>query len=302
MRWPLHQTAVGVSYSEHTAAFVEVNRELVDFLEVPFELLLKAPDRIEEVLSSAPVLIHCASLSLAGNVPPSGALVDRLGELIARTKTPWVGEHLAFVCCEARYSGGSAHEALVAVTNDEEDDGVRYDVGFTVSPQMTSEVADRVTTAVDKYETRFGLPILLENSPLYFSMPGSNLSQVEFIGKICKNRPRQRLLLDLVHLEITCHNENLCLLDTLCDLPLDRVDEVHLSGHSEGDVWWDDHSSPIREETFDLLDALLKRCCPKAVTLEYNWGTQVPAEVILRDLERVKRMLGAEPNGWNPNW
>ena len=158
---------------------------------------------------------------------------------------------------------------------------------------MSPAVVRRVTTAIDKYERELDVPLIVENSPLYFSMPGSTLSQVEFINQICSSRTKQRLLLDIVHLEITCQNLSLDPLGILEKLPLDRVDEVHLSGYSKDrDLCWDDHASAARESTFTLLNALLSRCAPKAITLEYNWNADFPTDIVRRDVNRVRQLVG----------
>lgn len=285
-------TAVGVSYSDYIVELVSTEPHFADYVEVPFELLMRAPAVLGNVLSHAPVILHCASLSLAGNRPAPLPLVQQLRQYACESRTPWIGEHLAFLRCggpdclsSLQSTGGSNAPAVHPDTQE-------YDVGYTVSPQMTPEIAQRTADVIGRYEEQLGIPLVVENSPVYFSMPGSSLSQTDFINCLCDARPTQRLLLDIVHLQITCANFGLEPRATLQALPLERVDEIHISGHSqELDLCWDNHSRAADESTFDLLRLTLSRCTPKAITLEYNWGSTIPVEILKRDVARVRGLI-----------
>ena len=100
------------------------------------------------------------------------------------------------------------------------------------------------------------------------------------------------LLLDLAHLAITCGNLGLDPASVLDGLPLERVVEVHLSGLSrQSDMMWDDHSDGAPPVVFMLLERLLSRSRPKAITLEYNWDRDFSTDVFHRDLERVRDLV-----------
>jgi uncharacterized protein (UPF0276 family) len=74
-------------------------------------------------------------------------------------------------------------------------------------------------------------------------------------------------------------------------LPLERVVEIHLSGMKLADgIVWDDHSVPAPPEMFDLLEQVMRRSRPRALTMEYNWEA-VPHNVILSHLERARNIL-----------
>jgi uncharacterized protein len=279
--------AIGVAYSDHVFDLISNQPDLADFVEVPFEMLVRSPTVLKDVVEHKPIVLHCASLSLAGNRPPPPELLHKLKQLATDTKTPWIGEHLAFIRCGAPASG---HDALVSAqgTGTTAD---QYDVGYTVSPQLSEQVAQRVLDAIERYECDLDAPLIVENGPLYFPVPGSTFSQVDFIRHLCSCRPAQRLLLDIAHLEITCNNFGADAREALLQLPLDRVDEIHISGYSqELSVWWDNHSRAAQESTFELLRLALSRCSPRAITLEYNWGASVPFERLHADLERVRSM------------
>jgi uncharacterized protein (UPF0276 family) len=83
-------------------------------------------------------------------------------------------------------------------------------------------------------------------------------------------------------------------------VPLDRIMNIHMAGGRWIDGQYHDlHDTQIDEAVWDLLDDVLSRACPRAITLEYE--TQAlfcdgvtldpvrTTEVILADLERARR-------------
>lgn len=263
------RTAVGLAYSGHALRVISEHPQLSDYVELPFEQFARDPDA-GSLRDEIPIVLHCASLSMAGATPPTTETVERLDHWVRHTRTPWVGEHLAFI-----------REG-------------EHNVGFTVNPQFSPEVLDRVVAAIDKWSRRLDCPILLENGPVYVELPGGTMSQMQFLTEVCARLDSAYLLVDLSHLLITCRNLELDPHAALESLPLDRVVEVHLSGlRQEGGVWWDDHARPAPDEEFDLLARLLRTTKPSAITIEYNWGNQFPVDMLRRDFGRVRDLVAA---------
>jgi len=282
--------AVGLSYSPFAERIVANDPACVDYVEVPFEQLIHTPG-VLALGERVPLVLHCASLSIAGNAPPSPALVEQLTGFIGSTRTPWLGEHLAYVRADGVWREIAEHPALIGP---ESPGGQPFNVGYTVSPQLSEPVLDRVLERVRAWTRRFDVPVLLENGPIYFEMPGSTMSQFDFIRALCGRSDDVRLLLDLAHLAITCENLHVDPHDALSRLPVDRVVEVHLSGISrESDVTWDDHSDGAPPIVFALLEQLLDAASPRAITLEYNWDNDFPADVLMRDCRRVRDLVAA---------
>jgi hypothetical protein len=285
------RTAVGLSYSAFAERVVSERSEPIDFVEIPFEQLVHTPQAVR-LREKVPLLLHCASLSIAGNSPPAPSLVSRLLECIGQTATPWLGEHLAYVRADGVWREVAEHPALLAGTDATDVSATPFNVGYTVSPQMSGPILDRVLDRTLEWRSRLGLPVLLENGPVYFPMPGSTMSQLEFIRRLCSRSEHVLLLLDLAHLAITSRNLDLDADAVLDALPLDRVVEVHLSGISQqADAAWDDHSDAAPPIVFKLLDRLLRRTSPRAITLEYSWDHDFPPDILHRDLDRVRDLV-----------
>ena len=270
------RTQIGLAYGPGFEEFIASNSGVIDYVEIPFEQLRQTP-QLENIQEQLPVVLHCASLSVAGSIPPSPATVGALAERAARTRSPWIGEHLAFVSADG--------------INEEPDrDLTPTNLTYTLCPQLSEETVERVVENIAAFKEIFPVPLILENSPQYFEIPGSTMSMVDFVSEVA-SRTQTGLLLDLSHFAITSLNMKVDALKELERLPLERVVEIHLSGYNEQeDVVWDDHAAPAPPLVFDLLERIVRRVRPKALTLEYNWLT-FPATLLLSHIERSRNLL-----------
>jgi uncharacterized protein len=269
-------TSLGLAHGPGILDFMDRNPGYVDYIEIPFEQLRHNPSlgSIQEV---APVILHCASMSVAGFIPPSPETTDAISLETARTKTPWIGEHLAFVSADG--------------INEEADrDTTPTNLTYTICPQLSEEAVERVALNMSVLRPKFSAPIILENSPQYFPIPGSTMGMTDFVAMVASQCDTD-LLLDLSHFMITSINTGVNAPKEIEKLPLERVVEIHMSGMNLQDgIVWDDHAVPAPPEMFDLLAQVMKRAHPRALTLEYNWEA-LPNAVIVSHLERARNIL-----------
>lgn len=266
--------AVGLAYGPTVPGFLESHPGVADYVEIPFELLRHAPQAasIQECL---PVVLHCASMSLAGFVPAEAATLDAIGCEARRTRTPWIGEHLAFLSADALESGPPT------------------ELTYTVSPQLSEATVEQVAQNMARLAPHFDVPLIVENSPQYFAVPGSTMTMTEFVTAVAE-RCGAGLLLDLSHFLITACNTGTDAMHDIERLPLERVVEIHLSGMSvQSGVAWDDHAAPASGAVFALLERVLRRARPRAVTLEYNWSPHFSHTVLEQHFGRVRALLAA---------
>jgi uncharacterized protein (UPF0276 family) len=272
--------AIGLAYGSLVHRVLDANPALIDYVEIPFEQLRHAPEtaRIQENL---PAILHCASLSMAGFVPPSQDTVASVADAAARMRTPWLGEHLAFISADPP-------PGEPGLPDEQENDTT---LTYTVCPQYSEETVQQVIRNLEAVRARLPMPIILENSPQYFEIPGSTMRMADFVSKVL-NACDIGLLLDLTHFMITCFNTGASPQEELRRMPLDRVLEVHMSGLTvQSGVAWDDHASSAPEEVFDLLPLIAERCSLRALTFEYNWSPNLPLPVIQRQVERARDIL-----------
>jgi uncharacterized protein (UPF0276 family) len=271
-------TAIGLALGPIVPDFIAANPQLVDYVEIPFEQLRHSPEA-GDIQNEIPVILHCASMSVAGFVSPEHQTLDAIAREATRTKTPWIGEHLAFITANALESEGDNSKAPTTLS-------------YTVCPQLSEETIERVAGNLNTLRSHFDVPLILENSPQYFAVPGSTMTMTEFIAATLE-RCEAGLLLDLTHFLISMLNTGQNAEKEIEHLPLESLVEVHISGlNVQSGVVWDDHATPATEPVFGLLDRVLKRTRPLAVTVEYNWSPSFPLATLARHIERVHEMVG----------
>jgi uncharacterized protein len=273
--------SVGIAYSPLTAHFLRRHPDAIDHVEIPFELLQCRP-QVLGIGEQKPLILHCASLSIAGSVPPPQSTLSAIREWVRRTRTPWLGEHLSFITAEREQAGQFA---------DEYAPGEPYNIGYTVCPPFNNATLDIVLTSIERAELQFDVPMLLENPPIYFAVPGSTMTQIEFLGKLCR-QSSILLLLDLAHLFITSQTMGFEPLAAIDSLPLGRITEVHISGvDEEAGGHWDNHARRAPDIEFEMLSAVLEAAPVKAITLEYNWSSRFPEATLLGEIDKTRQIV-----------
>lgn len=266
---------VGLAYGPGVPGLIERNPGLVDHVELTFELLRHDPS-VMAAGKIAPIILHCASMSIAGFVPPSADTLAAIAQHADRTNTPWIGEHLAFISADALDRGAALHEPTTLT--------------YTVCPQLSEEVLQRVCDNLAKFQARFSMPLIVENSPQYFAIPGSTMSIVDFTAEVHR-RSGVGMLLDLTHFMISAMNMGFDPKKEIARLPLEHLVEMHLSGLDvQSDTAWDNHANLADEPIFELAEIVLERTRPRAVTFEYNWAPDLPDGILIDQIERIRRM------------
>jgi uncharacterized protein (UPF0276 family) len=155
---------------------------------------------------------------------------------------------------------------------------------------MNSRTAARTVKHLRHYCSQFYVPLLIENSPIYFRMPSSNMAQSEFISQIL-GECEAGLLLDLAHLLISAETMGFDVETELTKYPLEKLVEVHISGiDRQFDGVWDNHANRAPGIVYRLLEDVLCQARPKAVTLEYNWSVRFPRSVLREEVAKVREV------------
>jgi uncharacterized protein (UPF0276 family) len=266
---------IGLAYGPGVPELIKRNPGLIDYVELPFELLRHDPSAIEaEAL--APLVLHCASMSIAGFVPPSDDTLNAIAILADRTNTPWIGEHLAFISADPLHPGAALHDPTTLT--------------YTICPQLSEEVLQHACNNISQLQGRFASALIVENSPQYFEIPGSTMSIVDFTIEVHR-RSKVGMLLDLAHFMISAMNMKFDPKTEMRRLPFEHLVEVHVSGLDfQSGTAWDDHAGIADESTFELMQIVLNRAKPRAITFEYNWAPTLAEEIIVSQIERTRAM------------
>src|SRR6478672_12159565 len=186
-------------------------RPRVDWFEVISENFMVPggnPRRVlREVRAHYPVVMHGVSLSLGSTDPLDPKYLDELAQLAAEVEPAWVSDHL----CWGSYGGHQSHDLLP----------------LPYTEEALAHVAERVLAVQDKLKRQ----ILVENVSSYVSYRHSTMGEHEFLAALCE-RADCGLLLDVNNVFVSAHNHNFTPRAFLDGLPVGRVRQIHLAGHS----------------------------------------------------------------------
>ena len=206
-------------------------------------------DNLTRLQAAYPVVPHGVSMSL-------GDAVDldherRLLSLLARLNPPWFSDH----ACWTGHAGVNTHDLLP----------------LPYTEDVLNHVSDRIKRAQD----RSGRLFAVENVSSYLSYRGSTMPEAEFVAALCE-RADCALLLDVNNVFVSSVNHGFEPEGYINTLPLDRVVQVHLAGHSIRDGFrLDTHDHPVCAEVWALYAALIRTIGPVSTLIE--WDDQLPS-------------------------
>jgi uncharacterized protein (UPF0276 family) len=100
------------------------------------------------------------------------------------------------------------------------------------------------------------------------------------------------LLLDVNNIFVSATNHGFDALAFLDGVPVDRVRQIHLAGHSQGQgLLIDTHDSPVRAEVWALYAMAVSKLGPVATMIERD--DHIPPLVDLLDELSTARAIGA---------
>jgi uncharacterized protein len=209
------------------------------------------PAALEQVLERHAIVAHGLTLSLGSEREPDPDFVRALRRELERLRSPWHSDHLSF-----SFAGQRMHHELLPL---------RFD----------HATAQRVADRLRRLEDALGLPMVIENVTYYCHPGRREMSEPEFIAAVLE-KSGARLLLDVNNVYVNAQNHGFEALDFLRQMPLERVVEIHVAGHSPSrwGMLIDTHGAPVAPPVHELLTWVLERTGPVPVLLERD--NQVP--------------------------
>jgi uncharacterized protein len=190
---------------------------------------------LEKLREYFPIVLHGVSLSIGSIDPISIDYLRAVKSLKDRIQPAWVSDHL----CWTGVNGQNLHDLLPL--------------------PFTREAIDHVVARIDQVQTYLGSPMLFENVSSYLTFTSSEMTEWEFLSEISR-RSGCGLLLDLNNVYVSSVNHGFDPLQFLRGIPVDRVRQFHLAGHSVSQgVLIDTHDQPISEPVWQLYRAALAR-------------------------------------------
>jgi uncharacterized protein (UPF0276 family) len=241
----------------------------VSFFEISPENYMRRggyfPAALERISERYRFLTHGLTLSVGAVDPFDAGYMAELGDFIASTGAPFHSDHLCFSGSDGRM----LHDLLP----------------LPLSRAAAVHVAARIREA----QGRLGLPFAIENITHYLIPGAPSLGEAEFIGEVLL-RSDATLLLDVNNVYVNAQNYGFDPIAFLRQLPLDRVVQLHIAGHTrseEDDVIIDTHGADVIPEVLDLCAWVIERTGPLPVVLERDHNLP-PLDDLLVEVARVE--------------
>jgi uncharacterized protein (UPF0276 family) len=259
----------------HYADFLCEAREQapqVDWLEaisdnfmVPGGKPLRMLDAIRE---RYPMALHGVALSIGSVNGPDEAYLRQLKALVDRVDPLWVSDHL----CWTGVHGRQLHDLLPL--------------------PYTDEALSVVVRNVRRVQDVLGRRLVLENVSSYVAFAQSRLTEWDFLSAVSEQADCL-LLVDVNNIHVSAMNHGFDALAYLERLPAERVQQVHLAGHTDhGDHLIDTHDHPVADPVWALYRQACQRFGPVATMIERD--DRIPPVQELIDELGQARVISAE--------
>lgn len=241
----------------------------VDFIEVISENYMVDGGRplriLEQVREKHPVIIHGVSMSIGSAGGLDTEYLTKLKRLEQRIDPLWVSDHL----CWTRTSAHNSHDLLPL--------------------PLTEEALSAVCDNIDHAQSFLGRPMLFENPSSYLTFPEDELSEWEFMSEMAR-RTGCYLLLDVNNIYVSAQNHGFSAEDYLAGLPLDRVRQIHLAGHTPGEIIIDTHDREVCDDVWALYAKAMSMIEQPVATMIERDDKIPPLPELLTELGQAQKL------------
>ncbi|MGO9428324.1 MNIO family bufferin maturase [Rhodoblastus sp.] len=239
----------------------------VDWFEVISENYMTPGGRplaiLERIRADYPIVMHGVSLSLASTDPLDLGYLRALKRLADRFQPEWISDHL----CWTGVHGVNLHDLLP----------IPY----------TFEALAHVVERIKRIQDFLGRRIAIENVSSYVAFAESEMNEWSFIREMAE-RSDCWLLLDVNNVFVSGFNHDFDEAEFIDAIPVERVVQFHLAGHTEHVTHKiDTHDQPICEKVWSLYERACRRFGRISTMIERD--DNFPAfEELLAELDRAR--------------
>ncbi|OAI49143.1 hypothetical protein AYO45_03300 [Gammaproteobacteria bacterium SCGC AG-212-F23] len=223
--------------SQHYETILE-KKPKIDWFEILTENYLvpggKPLHYLDRIREHYPLVMHGVSLSIGSTDKLDTTYLQEVKNLAKRIEPAWVSDHL----CWTGVNGKNLHDLLPL--------------------PYTEETINHVANRIQQVQEFLGQQLLIENVSSYLTYQHSEMTEWEFFAAIAK-KADCLLLLDVNNVYVSSVNHHFDPLDYIHHLPVERIYQIHLAGHSrQGHYIIDTHDAPVPAEVWDLYANTLK--------------------------------------------
>ena len=272
LRYPALGFGLGLR-KEHYQRILET-RPAINWFEILTENYLvpggKPLHFLDRIREHYPLVMHGVSLSIGSCDALNKDYLKQVKDLAERIEPHWISDHL----CWTGLNGVNAHDLLP----------------LPYTEKALTHVVDRIQQVQDF----LGCRMLIENVSSYLTYTDSVMTEWEFLSEIAE-RADCLILLDINNIHVSAVNHGFNSREYLNAIPVERVQQFHLAGHSKyDDHIIDTHDAPIIEPVWDLYASACKRFGDVSTMIERD--DNIPElEVLLAELDRARNIANSLP-------
>jgi uncharacterized protein (UPF0276 family) len=244
----------------------------VDWFEIISENFMVDGGRplhvLDGILERYRVVQHGVSMYFGSAQPADREHLRRLKDLVKRTKTPWLSDHLCWGSVDGTYS----HDLLPL--------------------PYTWEAVEATSARVREVQEFLEIPVAVENVSSYAEFTDSEMTEWEFLQEVVE-RADCGILLDVNNIYVSAMNHEFDPMTYVNAVPAERVAQIHIAGHSRYEKYiLDTHDHPVIEPVWDLYARAVERCGATPTLLE--WDDRIPSfEEVHNEALKAQRYLDA---------
>lgn len=224
---------------------------------------------LDRIRAEYPLALHGVAMDLGGSDALDADYLKSLRALVQRVEPLWVSDHL----CWNGVDGVNLHDLMP----------------LPYTEAALKHLSDRISRVQDA----LGRQILIENVSSYLSYAADEMEEWTFLATLAE-RADCLILLDVNNVYVSSRNHGFDPLTYLAAIPVARVKQMHLAGHSDcGDYLIDTHDAPVCDAVWALFSEAVRRFPGVHTMIERD--DNIPPLAELLDELAIARKLATAP-------
>jgi len=206
---------------------------------------------LDAILERYRVVQHGVSMYFGNSERPNKPQLRKLKQLVKRTNTPWLSDHLCWGSVDGTYS----HDLLPM--------------------PYTWEAVKSTARNIREVQDYLEIPVAVENLSSYAEFRSSEMSEWEFLTEVVEAADCG-ILLDINNIYVSSQNHGFNPREYLANVPHHRVAQFHIAGHTRHEkIILDTHDHPVCDPVWELYAEAVQLIGHTATLLE--WDDRIPS-------------------------